>query len=62
MATAVWGFGVGGSPSVDNSMHDFLIGDHGSIAWIVPVSPAAHEWLDENAVSEPWWQGGALSV
>ena len=44
-------------------MPDFLIADHGSIVWIVPVSPAAHRWLDENATSEPWqWQGGALSV
>jgi hypothetical protein len=44
-------------------MPDFPIADHGSIVWIVPVSPAAHEWLDENATSEPWqWQGGALSI
>ena len=44
-------------------MPDFLIADHGSIVWIVPVSEAAHQWLDENAASEPWqWQGGALSV
>ena len=44
-------------------MPDFLIADHGSIVWIVPVSGAAHRWLKENATSEPWqWQGGALSV
>jgi hypothetical protein len=44
-------------------MPDFLIADHGSIVWIAPVSPAAHQWLGENAASEPWqWQGGALSV
>ena len=44
-------------------MPDFLLADHGSIVWIVPVSPTAHQWLDENAISELWQrQGGALSV
>jgi hypothetical protein len=44
-------------------MPDFLIADHGSIVWIVPISGAAREWLGENAISEPWqWQGDALSV
>ena len=44
-------------------MPDFLIADHGSIVWIVPVTQAAHQWLDDNAVAEPWqWRGGALSI
>jgi hypothetical protein len=44
-------------------MSDFLIADHGSIVGIVPVSMAAHEWLDVNAISEPWqWLGDALSI
>jgi len=44
-------------------MPDFLIADHGSIVWIVPVSDAARRWLEEKAVSEPWqWQGGVLSI
>jgi hypothetical protein len=44
-------------------MPDFLIADHGSIFTIAPLSEAAHEWLDENATSEPWqWSGGLLSV
>jgi hypothetical protein len=50
-------------PSRTTPIPNFLIADHRSIVTIAPVSPAAHEWLDENATSEPWqWQGGALSV
>ena len=44
-------------------MPDFLIADHGSIVWIVPVTDAARHWLDDNATGEPWqWRGGALSI
>lgn len=44
-------------------MPDFLIADHGSIVWIVPVTDAARQWLGDNARSEPWqWRGGALSI
>ena len=42
-------------------MSDFLITDHGSIIAIVPLTPAAIEWIDENVASEPWqWLGGIL--
>jgi hypothetical protein len=45
------------------TMSDFQIADHGSIISIKPVSEAAHTWVDENVVSEPWqWLGGALCV
>ncbi len=44
-------------------MTDFTIADHGSVFLIRPVSEAARQWLDENAVAEPWqWLGGALAV
>ena len=44
-------------------MSDFLFSDHGSVIAIVPLTPAAIEWIDDNVVSEPWqWLGGALCV
>ena len=44
-------------------MSDFLFSDHGSVIAIVPLTPAAIGWIDENVVSEPWqWHGGALCV
>ncbi len=44
-------------------MSDFLFADHGSVIAIVPLTPAAISWIDDNVVSEPWqWLGGALCV
>ena len=44
-------------------MPDFLVADHGAIVCLVPLSDAAHRWLDEHVVSEPWqWHGGALAI
>ncbi len=44
-------------------MCDFLFANHGSVVAIVPLTPAAIEWIDNNVVSEPWqWLGGALCV
>ena len=35
-------------------MSDFLFADHGSVIAIVPLTPAAINWIDDNVVSEPW--------
>ena len=44
-------------------MSDFQIADQGSIFLIRPLNEAAHQWLAENVVSEPWqWVQGALCV
>ena len=44
-------------------MCDFHISDHGTVILIRPVSEAAHQWVEENVVVEPWqWFGGALGV
>ncbi len=44
-------------------MSDFLFADHGSVIAIMPPTPAAVQWIDDNVVSEPWqWLGGALCV
>ena len=42
-------------------MSDFQIADRGTVFTIRPLNEAAHQWLDENVVSEPWqWLDGAL--
>jgi len=44
-------------------MSDFLITDHGSVIAIVPLTPAAVQWINNNVASEPWqWLGGVLCV
>ena len=36
--------------------------DHGSIVMVVPLSPAAKEWVEENLTLESWqWLGGGFS-
>jgi hypothetical protein len=42
---------------------DFEVNDTGSIVQIIPLTPAASEWLDENVESEGWqWMGNALCI
>lgn len=42
---------------------DYEVADHGSIISITPLTDAAREWLDENALSEPWqWLGRVLCI
>ena len=42
---------------------DFLVGDHGSIITITPVSEEGKAWIDENVESESWqWLGSSLCV
>lgn len=44
-------------------MTDFRILDHGTVVLILPVSQAAHDWIEKNVIAEPWqWFGGALGV
>jgi hypothetical protein len=44
-------------------MTDFRTSDHGTVVLIWPVSTAAHDWVEQNLVAEPWqWFGGALGV
>ncbi len=40
-------------------MSDFLFSDHGSVVAIVPLTPAAVSWIDDNVVSEPFGRGMA---
>ena len=44
-------------------MSDFQIADRGTIICVRPLNDAAHQWLYQNVVSEPWqWVQGALCV
>ena len=44
-------------------MTDFRTANHGTVILIWPVSDAAHQWVEENVITEPWqWFGGALGV
>ena len=44
-------------------MTDFRTADHGTVILIWPVSEAAHQWVEENVIVEPWQCfGGALCV
>jgi hypothetical protein len=41
---------------------DVLVGDHGSVCMVTPMSPAAREWVDENVSLESWqWLGTSFS-
>jgi len=37
---------------------DVLIENHGSIAMFTPMTPAAHEWVDDNVEVESWQKMG----
>ena len=38
---------------------DVFVADHGSVALVTPMSPAAHQWVEENVHVEPWQRMGA---
>ena len=38
---------------------DVLIEDCGSVAMLTPMTPDAHQWIDENIQFEPWQRFGA---
>jgi hypothetical protein len=38
---------------------DVLIADHGSIALFTPMTPDAHQWVEEHVQIEPWQRLGA---
>ena len=37
---------------------DVMIENHGSIALFTPMTPDAHQWVEENANVEPWQRIG----
>jgi len=39
-------------------MADVLVENHGSVALFTPMTPEAHEWIDENVTVEPWQRIG----
>ncbi len=38
---------------------DVFIADHGTIALFTPMTPEAHEWVEEHVQIEPWQRLGA---
>jgi hypothetical protein len=41
---------------------DVLIENHGSIAMFTPMTPDAHEWVEEHVHVEPWqWIGCSVA-
>ena len=41
---------------------DVLIENHGAIALLTPMTPDAHEWIEENLEIEPWqWIGCSIA-
>lgn len=41
---------------------DVVIENHGSVTLVRPLTPAAHEWVDEHVPLEGWqWFGGAFA-
>ena len=61
--SVVWGSVSEDHPPTETLMTDFRAADHGSVILIWPVSDAAHQWVEENVIAEPWqWFGGALGV
>ena len=37
---------------------DVLIEDHGSIALFTPMTPDAHQWVEDHVQVEPWQRFG----
>ena len=33
---------------------DVLIANHGSVAMFTPMTPEAHQWIEERVEIEPW--------
>jgi hypothetical protein len=41
---------------------DVLIENHGSVALFTPMTPDAHQWVEENVNVEPWqWMGCSIA-
>ena len=38
---------------------DVFIADCGSVALFTPMTPVAHQWVEENVQVEPWQRMGA---
>ena len=38
---------------------DVFIADHGSVALFTPLTPDAHQWVEEHVQIEPWQRMGA---
>lgn len=44
-----------------NPRHDFNFSDHGSVTLLIPVSRAAHDWVDVNLpIDSLHWAGGIV--
>lgn len=42
-------------------VHDFNFSDHGSVTLLVPISRAAHDWVDANLPLDALhWAGGIV--
>lgn len=37
---------------------DILIENHGSVAMLTPMTPDAHQWVEEHVEIEPWQRIG----
>jgi hypothetical protein len=37
---------------------DVLVENHGSVALFTPMTPEAHQWVEENVEIEPWQRMG----
>jgi hypothetical protein len=37
---------------------DFITADHGSLIGLTPLSPAAHDWVDDSLSVESWQRFG----
>lgn len=41
---------------------DVVVENHGSVCMVTPMSPAAHEWVDENVQLDSWqWLGASFA-
>ena len=41
---------------------DVLIENHGSVALFTPITPEAHQWVEENVHVESWqWLGCSIA-
>jgi hypothetical protein len=38
---------------------DVFIADHGSVTLFTPMTPEAHQWVEEHIQVEPWQRMGA---
>jgi hypothetical protein len=46
-----------------NSVPDVLVANEGTVFLFNPLTPAAHDWFNDNVQSEPWqWFDATLVV